>query len=85
MNFSKYSSCWKQLKQNPNEPLVIAAHKAHHRRIYKAVIKQKYEDSVWHLEMSDAELRGTLSKRSVGDMLEIRLTIEKFISYERMF
>lgn len=82
---SKYYSIWLRLKQSPNVPIKIAAHKALHRRIYKAIIKRKYEDSLWHLEMLESELQGTLSKSVVGDTLIVTLTISPYISLERMF
>lgn len=85
MKASIYSGAWKRLKQFPNEPLIIAAHKALHRRIYKAIIKQKHEDSIWQYEMSEAELRGTLSRVSIGDQLVVRIQISKHVPIERMF
>ena len=46
-----YQPAWNQLKNNPNIPLVISADQALHRRIYKAIIKEKNIDSVFHLDM----------------------------------
>lgn len=71
----KYQSAWNQLKKNPTEPLVISAHPAYHRRIYKAIKKEKHLDLVHHLEISDRGMKSTLACRSEGNALIIKLTI----------
>ena len=63
-----------QLKNNPDVPLVIAAHPAHHRRIYKAIIKRKDEDTVFKWIMDEKGLRSKLSKTSEAGALKISLS-----------
>lgn len=72
---SVYEKAWNQLKENPNEPLVLAAHPAHHRRIYKAIIKRKNVDTVFHYLMSEQGKVAKLSKKSEAGSLKIFLTI----------
>ncbi len=71
----KYQAAWNQLKQNPNEPLVISAHPAYHRRIYKAIRKEKHLDVVHHMLIAEDGKQSKLSSRSEGNKLEIILTI----------
>lgn len=71
----KYQAAWNQLKQNPSQPLVISAHPAYHRRIYKAIKKEKHIDTVHHLLISDQGMKSTLRAKSDGNALVITLTI----------
>lgn len=71
----KYQPAWNQLKNNPSEPLRIAVHRNYHKRVYKAIIKEKWMDQVFHLEQSMAGNRTTLSSSSQGDVLTINLHI----------
>lgn len=71
----KYQPAWNQLKNNPSEALVISAHPAFHRRIYKAIIKEKNIDDVHHVDLAEQGKESKLSKRSVGNALIITLTI----------
>lgn len=70
----KYEGAWIQLRDNPNEPLVIAAHKLMHRRIYKAIIKEKDIDVVFKYLTKETGWSTKLSKQSNGGQLIIRLT-----------
>ena len=72
---SVYDPLWNKLKQSPGEPLIIAAHSSQHRRIYKAVVKRKYEDVVFQYQLSELGKTSTLSHESVGNTLRIVLTI----------
>ena len=72
-----YQSAWAQLKRDPSKPLIISANKHFHRRIYKAVIKEKWLDSVFHLDLSFEGLSSKLTKKSDGDILTITLKIYK--------
>lgn len=72
----KYQAAWNQLKNNPTLPLVISAHPAYHRRIYKALKKEKHIDAVHHMEVADQGKKSTLHASSVGNALTITLTIE---------
>lgn len=69
----KYQAAWEQLRDNPNEPLVIAAPPAWHNRIYKAIIKEKDEDLVFKLTQSDAGQFSKLSRKSSGGQLLITI------------
>jgi hypothetical protein len=71
----KYQAAWNRLRDNPNEPLVISAHPAYHRRIYKAIKKEKYIDTVHHMLVSEDGKESKLSRKSVGNALTITLTI----------
>lgn len=78
-----YQSAWNRLKNNPNEPLVISAHGKLHARIYKAIVKEKYMDTVYHLILEDEGKTSKLSKVSQGNALVITLTLS--ITVEGMF
>ena len=71
----KYQTAWNQLRDNPSQPLVISAHPAYHRRIYKAIIKEKNIDTVHHLVVAEQGMESKLSRRSEGNALVISLTI----------
>ena len=85
MKSSVYAAAWNKLKSNPNAPLVIAAHPAYHRRIYKAIIKRKNEDAVFHYELTEQSKKSKLSKESEGHVLKIRLHISTHVTVESMF
>lgn len=78
-----YQPAWNQLRDNPSSPLVISAHPAYHRRIYKAICKEKHLDTVWAMLMADAGKLAKLSKHSNGNALTITLNIT--ISINQMF
>lgn len=71
---SIYNPLWEQLKNNPDVPLIIAAHPAHHRRIYKAIIKRKDEDTVFKWILDEKGLRSKLSRTSEAGALKITLS-----------
>lgn len=68
-----YEPAWLSLKRSSDNPkrIVIAAPKAFHRRIYKAVIKEKDMDTVYKLQLSDNAQSARLSKVSDGGKLTI--------------
>lgn len=68
-----YEGAWLQLKANPNVPLVIAAHPALHRRIFKAIIKEKDSDLVFKLLMSEDGKFSKLKRESNGGQLIITI------------
>jgi len=70
-----YQSAWNKLKKDPTQPLVISAHPAYHRRIYKAVMKEKHIDTIYHLLLDDMNQRSKLSRVSHGNALIIRLIL----------
>lgn len=71
-----YQPAWNRLKQNPNEPLVISAHGKLHKRIYKAIKKEKNLDNVFSLLLDDEGKRAVLSSKSEGNALKISLEIK---------
>ena len=54
----KYTRIWKELKTKGT--VRIAAPKPFHKRIVRAVIKEKYMDLEYHLIMSESHKRTTL-------------------------
>lgn len=70
-----YEPAWNRLKNNPSEKLVISAHKSLHRRIFKAIQKEKHQDTVYHLELESEGKKSTLGKTSDGNALVITLAI----------
>lgn len=70
-----YEPAWKRLKQNPSEKLVISAHRKLHRRIYKAIQKEKHQDTLYHIELESEGKKSVLSKVSDGNALIITLSI----------
>lgn len=70
-----YQPAWIKLKSDPSIPLVIGADHKLHRRIYKAIIKEKWLDSVYNLDQQFKGYSTRLSKKSVGDILTITLHI----------
>lgn len=71
----KYQPAWNTLKNNPSMPLRIAAHPALHQRIFKAVVKEKDEDAVFKLLMSENHQFSKLSRTSENGILTIKLKI----------
>lgn len=70
-----YQLAWEQLKHNPETPLVISASPELHRRIHKAIIKEKNIDTVFHLEMDFKGYTTRTSHSSKGNALTITLHI----------
>lgn len=70
---SIYQAAWNQLKNSPDDPLIIAASPLLHRRIYKAIIKRKDEDLVFKLQCAEAGLVLRLRRKSNGGQLTIFL------------
>lgn len=71
-----YQPAWNRLKKNPSEPLVISAHGKLHKRIYKAIKKEKNMDTIFHLLLDDEGKRAVLSSTSDGNALKIYLEIK---------
>lgn len=72
-----YQPAWEALKKSVDDPkrIAIAAHPLLHRRIYKAVIKEKDMDVVYKLALTEREIpqRAWLSRESKDGILVIRL------------
>lgn len=78
-----YQPAWNRLKNNPTAPLVISASPHLHARIYKAIIKEKNIDLIFHLETSESKRTSKLSRRSDGNALIITLSFNSTL--EGMF
>lgn len=70
-----YQLAWEQLKHNPETPLVISASPELHRRIHKAILKEKNMDSVFHLHLDFTGYTSRTSHKSDGNALTITLHI----------
>ncbi len=70
-----YEPAWNKLKTNPSEKLIISADKRLHRRIFKAIQKEKHQDTVYHLLLESEGKKSTLSKCSEGNALIISVSI----------
>lgn len=70
-----YFPAWQSLKGSTENPkrIVIAAHGKLHRRIYKAIIKEKDMDLVYKLQLSENAQRARLSHESIHGRLVIFL------------
>lgn len=68
-----YEGAWLQLKSNPSVPLKIAAHPAMHRRIFKAIIKEKDSDLVFKYLMREDGKFSKLNRVSNGGQLVITI------------
>lgn len=69
-----YQPAWNQLKKEGK--ITISAPSRLHRRIYKAIIKEKWLDSVYHLEHDFNGYTTRLSKTRDGNALTITLHVE---------
>ena len=67
----KYYAIWKQLKETGRA--TVAAPKPFHRRIIRAVSKEKYQDLVWQFEMSEAGTRKKLAYSTNASMIRFKL------------
>jgi len=70
-----YQPAWNQLKANPAKSLRIAAPNKHHRRIFKAIKKEKWMDTVYALLLLENAQTARLHHRSEAGLLEITLTV----------
>ena len=70
-----YKQVWGQLKSSPHSCVVISAHPALHRRIYKAITKEKWKDTVFHVDLDFQGYKSKLSRNSEGNALTITLHI----------
>ena len=70
-----YEPAWVRLKTSPHETLVISADPRLHKRIYKAIAKEKHIDTGYHIELDMEGKTSKLSKVSEGNALKITLTL----------
>lgn len=78
-NLRMYQPAWIQLKSCPGQPLVISAASRLHPRIYKAIVKEKYMDQVFHLDLDFKNYTSRLSHTSRGNALTITLHLSPTI------
>lgn len=72
-----YQPSWIALRDSKDTPkqIKIAAANKLHRRIYKAIIKEKDMDTVYKYQLSENAQRARLSRTSKSGMLIITLTL----------
>lgn len=70
-----YQPSWLALKKSEDNPkrIVIAAPAPYHRRIYKAIIKEKDMDVVYKMQLSDNAQSARLERESKGSKLTISM------------
>ena len=74
----KYSPVWNILKVNG--VVKITAPKPFHRRIIRAVIKEKYMDMGYHLLMSEAKRKQTLAYNIKQTVITFTLIENRMLS-----
>jgi len=70
-----YQSAWNQLKSNPSKPLKIAAPNKHHPRIFKALKKEKWMDTVYSLQLAENHQVARMRHTSKAGFLLVTLTL----------
>lgn len=72
-----YQPAWIELRdcKLQTKQIKIAAANKLHRRIYKAIIKEKDMDIVYKLQLSDNAQSARLSKKSASGLLVIELKL----------
>ena len=85
----QYEPAWLAIKQNPNPPTgkfscELSAHKAHHPRIIKAVVKEKDMDVGYKLECSEMKppQRSRLRVTTSGSIIRFRLLLQTEITVD---
>lgn len=70
-----YQPSWLALKKSQHSPkrIVIAAPKAFHSRIYKAIIKEKDMDVIFKLALAENSQKARLTKKVESSKLTIFL------------
>jgi hypothetical protein len=69
----KYQPIWEALKSK--RKCTIAAPKPLHKRIIKAVVKEKYQDLGYRFELEELEKSARISYTQKESMLEFKLTL----------
>lgn len=70
-----YQGVWKKLKSDPTQPVIISAHPSLHPRIYKAIVKEKWMDSLHQLDCDFKGFTSRLSHTSSGNALTVTLRL----------
>ncbi len=68
-----YQSAWNKLRDSEEQLLQIAAHRALHSRIFNAIRKEKYMDTLYHLDLVERCKMARLVRSSRSGLLTIRL------------
>jgi len=78
-----YQTAWIALKQSSTNTITIAAPPNFHARIYKAVMKEKYMDTLFHLATEEQGKKTSLSSTSTDNILTI--TLHYYTPIEHLF
>jgi len=70
---SRYEIIWRQLKQNTDHKVTLAAPAEAHFRLRRAVIKRKDIDLGFKVMMAEKHLRPCLRFKSKGNILTVEL------------
>ena len=76
----QYQPIWEQIKSTLS--CDISAHRAHHLRIIKAVVKEKDMDIPYKLERLELHSRAILTSKRVGAVIKFTLTIRPYDTLE---
>jgi hypothetical protein len=76
----QYQPIWEQIKATLS--CDISAHRAHHLRIIKAVVKEKDMDTLYKLERSESYTRAILTSKRVGAVIHFKLTLRPYDTLE---
>lgn len=78
----QYEPIWLQIKLDSH--CEISAHRAFHRRIIKAVVKEKDMDLGYKLECTERypPVQATIKTERVGSIIKFRLIIKPLITLE---
>ena len=71
----QYQQLWNSLRDSNKRTIKLNAAPKFHRRIYKAVIKEKDMDLVFKLQLADNYQRSRLTSLSEGNILTITLIL----------
>ena len=71
----QYKTVWQQLKEKGK--VVLASPRPLHKRIIKALKKEKYKDLQFKFQLSDSNQRAVFTSDSEGTKIIVYLRIEK--------
>lgn len=76
----QYQPIWEQIKTILS--CDISAHRAHHLRIIKAVVKEKDMDTLYKMERSEAHTKAIMTSKRVGAVIKFKLTVRPYDTLE---
>lgn len=76
-----YQPIWEQLKTDKNNTVRVAAPRALHRRIKKAVTKEKDNDVFFKILLQEQYQKAILDTRSEANILIFKLRIKDSLRY----